>query len=188
MKKLLNAITLIICQQKNYIPSFKSIFTHRKNTVCPKPAVCYISLIHAFSSSWQHDCFTNVSWIVHFIQPFILNMCPFFADDDSEPILGLWFEETISPTKDKVAPPPPPPPPPLETSPRLKSPNKQNQSENGNILAGRKDPELVRNTFVCLSDKFLNMELSHNNGADLYYVLLIKILLWQPCDIYFCSL
>lgn len=65
-------------------------------------------------------------------------------DDDSEPILGLWFEETISPTKDKVAPPPPPPPPPLETSPRLKSPSKQNPSENGNILAGRKDPELVR--------------------------------------------
>lgn len=71
----------------------------------------------------------------------------FFADDDSEPILGLWFEETISPSKDKVAPPPPPPPPPLETSPRLKSPSKQNQSENGNILAGRKDPELVRNIF-----------------------------------------
>lgn len=70
-----------------------------------------------------------------------------FADDDSEPILGLWFEETISPTKDKVAPPPPPPPPPLETSPRLKSPSKQNQSENGNILAGRKDPELVNSSF-----------------------------------------
>uniref|UniRef100_M4AWS3 Ubiquitin protein ligase E3 component n-recognin 4 n=1 Tax=Xiphophorus maculatus TaxID=8083 RepID=M4AWS3_XIPMA len=64
-------------------------------------------------------------------------------DDDSEPILGLWFEEAISPTKDKVAPPPPPPPPPLETSPRLKSPSKQNPSENGNILAGRKDPEML---------------------------------------------
>lgn len=73
------------------------------------------------------------------------------ADDDSEPILGLWFEETISPTKDKVAPPPPPPPPPLETSPRLKSPSKQNPSENGNILAGRKDPELVRTIFVHLT-------------------------------------
>lgn len=74
-----------------------------------------------------------------------LNHFTFLADDDSEPILGLWFEETISPTKDKVAPPPPPPPPPLETSPRLKSPSKQNPSENGNILAGRKDPELVSN-------------------------------------------
>ncbi|TWW56459.1 E3 ubiquitin-protein ligase UBR4 [Takifugu flavidus] len=73
-------------------------------------------------------------------------------DDDSEPILGLWFEETISPTKDKVAPPPPPPPPPLETSPRLKSPSKQNQSENGNILAGRKDPEL----FLGLASSILN--------------------------------
>lgn len=73
----------------------------------------------------------------------VSNYPTLFADDDSEPILGLWFEETISPTKDKVAPPPPPPPPPLETSPRLKSPSKQNQSENGNILAGRKDPELV---------------------------------------------
>lgn len=79
----------------------------------------------------------------------------FFADDDSEPILGLWFEETISPTKDKVAPPPPPPPPPLETSPRLKSPSKQNQIENGNILAGRKDPELVRNTFSASLTKLL---------------------------------
>lgn len=79
----------------------------------------------------------------------------FFADDDSEPILGLWFEETISPTKDKVAPPPPPPPPPLETSPRLKSPSKQNQIENGNILAGRKDPELVRNTFYASLTKLL---------------------------------
>lgn len=78
-----------------------------------------------------------------------------FVDDDSEPILGLWFEETISPTKDKVAPPPPPPPPPLETSPRLKSPSKQNPSENGNILAGRKDPELVR-THVCVSDNIHN--------------------------------
>lgn len=67
-----------------------------------------------------------------------------FTDDDSEPILGLWFEETISPSKEKVAPPPPPPPPPLETSPRLKSPSKQNAGENGNILASRKDPELVR--------------------------------------------
>lgn len=66
------------------------------------------------------------------------------ADDDSEPILGLWFEETISPSKEKVAPPPPPPPPPLETSPRLKSPSKQAPGENGNILASRKDPELVR--------------------------------------------
>lgn len=76
----------------------------------------------------------------------------FSADDDSEPILGLWFEETISPTKDKVAPPPPPPPPPLETSPRLKSPSKQNPSENGNILAGRKDPELVRSEFCVPAD------------------------------------
>ncbi|XP_055747277.1 E3 ubiquitin-protein ligase UBR4 [Salvelinus fontinalis] len=73
-------------------------------------------------------------------------------DDDSEPILGLWFEETISPTKDKVAPPPPPPPPPLETSPRLKSPSKQNAGENGNILAGRKDPEL----FLSLASSILN--------------------------------
>ncbi|CAG03215.1 unnamed protein product [Tetraodon nigroviridis] len=73
-------------------------------------------------------------------------------DDDSEPILGLWFEETISPTKDKVAAPAPPPPPPLETSPRLKSPSKQNQSENGNILAGRKDPEL----FLGLASSILN--------------------------------
>ncbi|XP_013766248.1 E3 ubiquitin-protein ligase UBR4 [Pundamilia nyererei] len=73
-------------------------------------------------------------------------------DDDSEPILGLWFEETISPSKDKVAPPPPPPPPPLETSPRLKSPSKQNPSENGNILAGRKDPEL----FLSLASSILN--------------------------------
>lgn len=27
------------------------------------------------------------------------------SDDDSEPILGQWFEETISPSKEKVAPP-----------------------------------------------------------------------------------
>ncbi|KAK5619189.1 E3 ubiquitin-protein ligase ubr4 [Crenichthys baileyi] len=74
------------------------------------------------------------------------------SDDDSEPILGLWFEEAISPTKDKVAPPPPPPPPPLETSPRLKSPSKQNPSENGNILAGRKDPEM----FLSLASSILN--------------------------------
>ncbi|KAJ8017247.1 hypothetical protein DPEC_G00015820 [Dallia pectoralis] len=73
-------------------------------------------------------------------------------DDDSEPILGLWFEETISPSKDKVAPPPPPPPPPLETSPRLKSPSKQNAAENGNILAGRKDPEV----FLSLASSILN--------------------------------
>lgn len=68
--------------------------------------------------------------------------CP-FSDDDSEPILGQWFEETISPSKEKVAPPPPPPPPPLESSPRVKSPNKPSAGENGNILASRKDPELV---------------------------------------------
>ncbi|XP_017342515.1 E3 ubiquitin-protein ligase UBR4 isoform X1 [Ictalurus punctatus] len=74
------------------------------------------------------------------------------SDDDSEPILGLWFEETISPSKDKVAPPPPPPPPPLETSPRLKSPSKQNAGENGNILASRKDPEL----FLGLASSILN--------------------------------
>lgn len=69
---------------------------------------------------------------------------PGVPDDDSEPILGQWFEETISPSKEKVAPPPPPPPPPLESSPRVKSPNKQSAGENGNILASRKDPELVR--------------------------------------------
>lgn len=69
---------------------------------------------------------------------------PCVLDDDSEPILGQWFEETISPSKEKVAPPPPPPPPPLESSPRVKSPNKQSAGENGNILASRKDPELVR--------------------------------------------
>lgn len=65
------------------------------------------------------------------------------SDDDSEPILGQWFEETISPSKEKVAPPPPPPPPPLESSPRVKSPSKQAPGEKGNILASRKDPELV---------------------------------------------
>ncbi|XP_069096233.1 E3 ubiquitin-protein ligase UBR4 isoform X5 [Pleurodeles waltl] len=73
-------------------------------------------------------------------------------DDDSEPILGQWFEETISPSKEKVAPPPPPPPPPLESSPRLKSPNKQSTAENGNILACRKDPEL----FLGLASSILN--------------------------------
>lgn len=67
-----------------------------------------------------------------------------FSDDDSEPILGQWFEETISPSKEKTAPPPPPPPPPLESSPRVKSPSKQASGEKGNILASRKDPELVR--------------------------------------------
>lgn len=76
-----------------------------------------------------------------------LSIC--FLDDDSEPILGLWFEETISPSKEKVAPPPPPPLPPLETSPRLKSPSKLNTAENGNILASRKDPELVRRNTIC---------------------------------------
>uniref|UniRef100_A0A4W3HBC8 Ubiquitin protein ligase E3 component n-recognin 4 n=1 Tax=Callorhinchus milii TaxID=7868 RepID=A0A4W3HBC8_CALMI len=69
-------------------------------------------------------------------------------DDDSEPILGQWFEETISPSKEKTAPPAPPPPPPLESSPRLKSPNKQSSGENGNILASRKDPELVSVTHL----------------------------------------
>ncbi|KAM6434914.1 E3 ubiquitin-protein ligase UBR4 isoform 2-T2 [Liasis olivaceus] len=73
-------------------------------------------------------------------------------DDDSEPILGQWFEETISPSKEKVAPPPPPPPPPLESSPRVKSPNKPSAGENGNILASRKDPEL----FLNLASNILN--------------------------------
>ncbi|XP_069598111.1 E3 ubiquitin-protein ligase UBR4 isoform X6 [Ranitomeya imitator] len=72
-------------------------------------------------------------------------------DDDSEPILGQWFEETISPSKEKV-PPPPPPPPPLESSPRAKSPSKQNPAGNGNILASRKDPEL----FLSLASNTLN--------------------------------
>ncbi|KAM9298998.1 E3 ubiquitin-protein ligase UBR4 [Gastrophryne carolinensis] len=72
-------------------------------------------------------------------------------DDDSEPILGQWFEETISPSKEKV-PPPPPPPPPLESSPRAKSPSKQNAAANGNILASRKDPEL----FLSLASNTLN--------------------------------
>lgn len=75
--------------------------------------------------------------------PVLLVCLPPVSDDDSEPILGQWFEETISPSKEKVAPPPPPPPPPLESSPRVKSPNKQTAGENGNILASRKDPELV---------------------------------------------
>ncbi|KAM8927577.1 E3 ubiquitin-protein ligase UBR4 isoform 2-T2 [Pelodytes ibericus] len=73
-------------------------------------------------------------------------------DDDSEPILGQWFEETISPSKEKAVPPPPPPPPPLESSPRAKSPSKQNTGENGNILASRKDPEL----FLSLASSTLN--------------------------------
>ncbi|XP_075462125.1 E3 ubiquitin-protein ligase UBR4 isoform X4 [Ascaphus truei] len=73
-------------------------------------------------------------------------------DDDSEPILGQWFEETISPSKEKAVPPPPLPPPPLESSPRTKSPSKQNSGENGNILASRKDPEL----FLSLASSTLN--------------------------------
>ncbi|KAG8431951.1 hypothetical protein GDO86_019058 [Hymenochirus boettgeri] len=73
-------------------------------------------------------------------------------DDDSEPILGQWFEETISPSKEKSVPPPPPPPPPLESSPRAKSPSKQNSGENVNILASRKDPEL----FLSLASSTLN--------------------------------
>ncbi|XP_031761327.1 E3 ubiquitin-protein ligase UBR4 isoform X1 [Xenopus tropicalis] len=73
-------------------------------------------------------------------------------DDDIEPILGQWFEETISPNKEKAVPPPPPPPPPLESSPKAKSPSKQNNGENGNILASRKDPEL----FLSLASSTLN--------------------------------
>lgn len=108
-----------------------------------------VVVMHLFEK-W-HNHITSIQWVSLFVQETIQRTLwiefPFCSpplDDDSEPILGLWFEETISPTKDKVAPPPPPPPPPLETSPRLKSPSKQNPSENGNILAGRKDPELVR--------------------------------------------
>lgn len=91
----------------------------------------------AFSKlSSLHKVFACNSMLLFFLPPAL--------DDDSEPILGQWFEETISPSKEKVAPPPPPPPPPLESSPRVKSPNKQTAGENGNILASRKDPELVR--------------------------------------------
>uniref|UniRef100_A0A8D2L812 Ubiquitin protein ligase E3 component n-recognin 4 n=1 Tax=Varanus komodoensis TaxID=61221 RepID=A0A8D2L812_VARKO len=82
-------------------------------------------------------------------------------DDDSEPILGQWFEETISPSKEKAAPPPPPPPPPLESSPRVKSPNKQAAGENGNILASRKDPEL----FLNLASNILNFMTSSMLGS-----------------------
>ena len=120
---------------------------------CPLPAQCCRchALVWSCVHLWWHHChFTNILEVLGHLSPpprNIINYLSFSADDDSEPILGLWFEETISPTKDKVAPPPPPPPPPLETSPRLKSPSKQNPSENGNILAGRKDPELVRAHF-----------------------------------------
>lgn len=83
---------------------------------------------------------------------FLLLLSFSVPDDDSEPILGQWFEETISPSKEKVAPPPPPPPPPLESSPRVKSPSKQAPGEKGNILASRKDPELVRVDFWSLGE------------------------------------
>ena len=120
-----------------------------------------VHLLHSVVGVTSFNLFTFVLWsplplhtyleshgtVLFFTLRNVCKWLSFSADDDSEPILGLWFEETISPTKDKVAPPPPPPPPPLETSPRLKSPSKQNPSENGNILAGRKDPELVRSEF-----------------------------------------
>lgn len=94
------------------------------------------TLFQAFSKlSSLHKVVAYNSMLLFFLPPVL--------DDDSEPILGQWFEETISPSKEKVAPPPPPPPPPLESSPRVKSPNKQTAGENGNILASRKDPELV---------------------------------------------
>ncbi|XP_070615566.1 E3 ubiquitin-protein ligase UBR4 isoform X3 [Erythrolamprus reginae] len=85
-------------------------------------------------------------------------------DDDSEPILGQWFEETISPSKEKVAPPPPPPPPPLESSPRVKSPNKQSAGENGNILASRKDPELFLNLASNILNFFTSSMLDSKNN------------------------
>lgn len=85
---------------------------------------------------------------------YFVNSSLSLLDDDSEPILGQWFEETISPSKEKVAPPPPPPSPPLESSPRVKSPSKQAPGEKGNILASRKDPELVRVDFWVRKEKW----------------------------------
>jgi hypothetical protein len=92
---------------------------------------------------------------VHIHKNCVFVICSFSSDDDSEPILGQWFEETISPSKEKAAPPPPPPPPPLESSPRVKSPNKQASGEKGNILASRKDPELVRLVSEVLWERLL---------------------------------
>lgn len=37
--------------------------------------------------------------------------CLTLADDDSEPILGQWLEETLSPNEAFNTTPPPPPPP-----------------------------------------------------------------------------
>lgn len=105
MKKLLNAITQRIWKQKNYSLSFKSIFTHRKKHCMSKTCCVLHHLIHAFSSSWQHDCFTNVSWIIHFIQPFILDAM-FLQMMTASPSWGFGLKRQFHLPKTKLLPHP----------------------------------------------------------------------------------
>ncbi len=66
-----------------------------------------------------------------------------FSDDDSEPILGQWFEETLSP-EEPVAPPPPLPTPQPDADKSGKLGGRRNSADGPSFVPDRKEPDGVR--------------------------------------------
>jgi hypothetical protein len=67
----------------------------------------------------------------------ILILNSFSEDDDSEPILGHWFEETLAPSGDIMSEVPPPPAPP-EMEPTADTKDTQPAE-----IIGKKEPDGV---------------------------------------------
>ncbi len=63
-------------------------------------------------------------------------------DDDSEPILGQWFEETLSP-EEPAAPPPPPPQPSSDSERSSKYTQRMNSCDGPSFVPDRKEPDGV---------------------------------------------
>jgi E3 ubiquitin-protein ligase UBR4 len=79
----------------------------------------------------------------------VTKTCHFFSDDDSEPILGLWFEETLAPPEmpagSNVA---------QSTADSLEGAGKNNTDRAGSIVPEKGEPHGVRSTFISQLDSF----------------------------------
>lgn len=71
-------------------------------------------------------------------------MCLSTVEEDDEPLLGLWFEETLSPTENTDRAPSPPPAPVSEGANNGKRSRQVSDDDGGpNFIPDRKEPDGV---------------------------------------------
>ena len=84
-------------------------------------------------------------WYLYNILDSVEIICVFSTvEEDDEPLLGLWFEETLSPTENTDRAPSPPPAPVSEGANNGKRSRQVSDDDGGpNFIPDRKEPDGV---------------------------------------------